>query len=132
MIGRSRWGRQQRALLAILLLHANEAVSADRLIDDLWGEAPPPTALKTLQAYVSRLRKTLGDNGEPSSGSSHGVLVTRGHGYVLRIEPGELDVDRFRGLVEEGGARSRRASLTRRRRSCVRRWRCGGALRSTT
>jgi DNA-binding SARP family transcriptional activator len=95
-------GDKQRALLAILLLHANEAVSADRLIDDLWGEGPPPTALKTLQAYVSRLRKTLGDNGEPSSGSSHGVLVTRGHGYVLRIEPGELDVDRFRGLVEKG------------------------------
>jgi YVTN family beta-propeller protein len=95
-------GDKQRALLAILLLHANEVVSADRLIDDLWGERPPPTALKTLQAYVSRLRKMLGDNGEPSSGSPHGVLVTRGHGYLLRIEPGELDVDRFRALIEQG------------------------------
>ena len=95
-------GDKQRALLAILLLHANEVVSADRLIDDLWGEQSPPTALRTLQAYISRLRKTLDDNGGPSSASPNGVLVTRGHGYLLRVEPGELDLDRFRSLVEEG------------------------------
>ena len=61
-------GGKQRALLAILLLHANESVSADRLIDDLWGEQPPPTALRTLRAYVSRLRKALeatGTDGRP-------------------------------------------------------------------
>ncbi len=56
-------GDKQRALLAVLLLHANEVVSADRLIDDLWGERPPASALRTLQAYVSRLRKAFDDHG---------------------------------------------------------------------
>lgn len=95
-------GDKQRALLAILLLHPNEPVSADRLIDDLWGARPPPAALKTLQAYVSRLRRTLDYDGGRASGSSNGALVTRGHGYLLRVEAGQLDADRFRGLVEEG------------------------------
>jgi peptide/nickel transport system substrate-binding protein len=95
-------GEKQRALLAILLLHANELVSADRLIDGIWGEQLPPTALKTLQGYISRVRKALGDGGHESPGSSNGVLVTRGRGYLLRVEPGELDLDRFRSLVEEG------------------------------
>src|SRR3984885_13672121 len=103
-------GDKQRALLAVLLLHANEVVSADRLIDDLWGERPPPAATKALQAHISRLRKALDanggglpdDNGDRSLGSSGEVLVTRGHGYVLRVAPDELDLDRFRGLVEEG------------------------------
>jgi YVTN family beta-propeller protein len=95
-------GEKQRALLALLLLNANEAVSVDRLIDDLWGERPPQTALKTLQVYVSRLRKTLDEHGDRSHGSGDGALMTRGHGYLLRVEPGELDLDRFRGLVEEG------------------------------
>ena len=101
---------KQRALLAILLLHPNEVVSADQLIDDLWGERPPPTALRTLQAHVSRLRKALyhrGDvrvdgNGDPPPAESDGVLVTRGHGYLLRVAPGELDLDRFTSLVEQG------------------------------
>jgi WD40 repeat protein/DNA-binding SARP family transcriptional activator len=101
---------RQRALLAILLLHANEVVSVDQLIDDLWGERPPPTALRTLQAHVSRLRKTLyqhagdrGDaNGDLPAGGSDGLLVTRGHGYLLRVAPGELDLDRFTSLVEQG------------------------------
>jgi YVTN family beta-propeller protein len=103
-------GDKQRALLAVLLLHAGEVVSADRLIDDLWGERQPPAALKALQAHISRLRKTLDTNaagwleagGDPSAGSSKGVLVTRGHGYLLRVAPSELDLDRFRGLVEQG------------------------------
>ena len=95
-------GDKQRALLAILLLHRNEVVSADQLIDDLWGERPPATAVKTLQAYVSRLRKALDDHGERASGSSNGALVTRGRGYLLRVAAGELDVERFGGLVEEG------------------------------
>jgi YVTN family beta-propeller protein len=103
-------GDKQRALLAVLLLHANEVVSADRLIDELWGERLPPAALKALQAHVSRLRKALGPNGDGlldeaglrSPGVSGGVLVTQGHGYVLRVEPGELDLDRFRALIEEG------------------------------
>ena len=56
-------GEKPRALLAILLLHRNEVVSVDRLVDDLWGESPPETALRTVRAYVSRLRKALGANG---------------------------------------------------------------------
>ena len=56
-------GEKPRALLAILLLHRNEVVSADRLIDELWGESPPASALRTLQAYVSRLRKATHSNG---------------------------------------------------------------------
>ena len=62
-----------RALLAVLLLHRGEVVSIDRLIDALWGERAPATAAKTVQVYVSNLRKALGD----------GLLVTRGRGYVL-------------------------------------------------
>ena len=103
-------GDKQRALLAVLLLHANEVVSADRLIDDLWGARPPPAALKALQAHVSRLRKALDadggalldENADRSPGGSDGVLITRGHGYLLRVARGELDVDRFRASVEEG------------------------------
>ena len=56
-------GEKPRALLAILLLHRNEVVSVDRLVDDLWGESPPETALRTVRAYVSRLRKALGADG---------------------------------------------------------------------
>jgi predicted ATPase/DNA-binding SARP family transcriptional activator len=83
---------KQRALLALLLLHRGEAVSSDRLIDELWGEHAPASAIKIVQGYVSNLRKVLGD----------GVLVTRGRGYLLQIEPGQLDVDRFESLVAEG------------------------------
>ena len=85
-------GQKQRELLAILAVHANEVVSADRLIDELWGESPPASAVKTLQAYVSRLRKTLGG----------GSLTTHGHGYSLALAPGELDAERFATLLEEG------------------------------
>jgi DNA-binding SARP family transcriptional activator len=112
-------GDKQRTLLAILLLHAGEVVSADRLIDELWGERPTPTALKALQVHVSRLRKALDDDGDSAAGSADRRLVTRSHGYLLRVEPGETDLDRFRGLVEEGrgalaaGDPDRAASLLR-------------------
>jgi peptide/nickel transport system substrate-binding protein len=86
---------KQRALLAVLLLHANEVVSRDRLIDSLWGERPPASALHTVEAYVSRLRKILHTDGER-------VLLTRPPGYLLRIGFEELDVKRFERLVEEG------------------------------
>jgi DNA-binding SARP family transcriptional activator/ABC-type branched-subunit amino acid transport system substrate-binding protein len=93
-------GPKQRALLAALLLRANEVVSQDVLIDDLWGERPPATAAKTLQAYVSRLRKALaGADGEAADGAR---LETHGHGYVLRIAPGSLDAEVFHGRLEEG------------------------------
>src|SRR5262245_56728357 len=94
-------GEKQRALMAVLLLHAGEVVSSDRLIDDLWGERAPTGAPKALQAHVSRLRKALDTSGmpetdgEPTETSPDGVLVTRGHGYLLRVAAGELDLDRF-------------------------------------
>src|SRR6266545_2768525 len=87
---------KQRALLAILLLHANEVVSRDRLIDELWGEQPPASAPHSLEVYVSRLRKTL----QPDGGER--LLVTRPGGYLLRLEPDQLDLGRFERLVEEG------------------------------
>jgi DNA-binding SARP family transcriptional activator len=86
-------GARQRALLTSLLLHAGEVVSADRLIEDLYGPRPPATAAKTLQAHVSRLRKALGPEQR---------LRTRGGGYVLELSNGELDVERFTRLFEEG------------------------------
>jgi DNA-binding SARP family transcriptional activator/DNA-binding beta-propeller fold protein YncE len=91
-LGRGR----QRSLLVLLLLHANEVVSSERLIDELWGDAPPPTAAKTVQVYVSQLRKSL------RNGDAEGPLLTRGSGYVLRIAPGELDLHRFERALADG------------------------------
>jgi DNA-binding SARP family transcriptional activator len=92
-------GSKQRALLALLLLHANETLSTDRLIDELWGERPPAGAAKAVQVTISRLRKTLagGEGGDPD-----GVVVTRQHGYELRLNPDRLDANRFERLVVEG------------------------------
>ena len=87
-------GPKQRSVLAILLLHAGEVVSSERLIDELWGERPPTTAAKTVQVYVSHLRKAL----------DAGRLVTRSGGYVFVSEPAEVDVVRFHALVAEGRA----------------------------
>ena len=84
-------GAKQRALLAVLLLHANQVVSSDRLIDEVWGESPPATAGKMVQVYVSRLRKQLGE----------ARLLTRAPGYLLQVDPAELDVARFERLVAE-------------------------------
>jgi DNA-binding SARP family transcriptional activator len=84
-------GPKQRSLLALLLLHANEVVSADELIDRLWGERPPATASKVLHVQVWRLRKALGGD----------ELATRPPGYVLRVEDGEFDLARFERLVSE-------------------------------
>jgi peptide/nickel transport system substrate-binding protein len=96
-------GEKPRALLAILLLQANEAVSVDRLIEGVWGERLPRSAHKTLQGYVYRLRKLLENaDGETSATANGGVLVTSGHGYLLRVADGELDLDRFRALAERG------------------------------
>jgi peptide/nickel transport system substrate-binding protein len=102
-------GEKPRALLAILLLHHDEVVSADRLIDDLWGASPPETAMRTLQTYVWRLRKALDTNGasgseEPESGpgANGRVLLTRERGYLLEVAPGELDLERFWELTERG------------------------------
>src|SRR5581483_11594950 len=93
-------GSQQRMLLAILLLRRNEVVSIDRLVDELWTGGPPATAVKVVQVYVSRLRKALG--GRRTPGDAEDVLITRAHGYLLRVGPDELDSERFELLVEEG------------------------------
>ena len=93
-------GAKQRAVLAVLLLHRNEVVSTDRLIDELWSDRPPATAAKIVQVYVSQLRKAL--RGRRGRDEADSILVTRAPGYVLRVEPGELDADRFEQLVDEG------------------------------
>ena len=85
-------GAKERALLAFLLLHAGEPVSADRLIDELWGESPPLTAKKSVQVRVARLRRAIGRD----------VVLTRGDAYVVRVQPNELDLRRFEQLVSEG------------------------------
>jgi DNA-binding SARP family transcriptional activator len=82
---------QQRALLAVLVLHRGEVVSTDRLIDELWGERAPAAAAKTVQVYVSHLRKALGA----------GVIVTQGRGYRLAAAPGQVDAARFEALCSE-------------------------------
>jgi DNA-binding SARP family transcriptional activator len=91
---------KQRALLAVLLLHANEVVSLDRLIDELWGAAPPRTATVTLQNYVARLRKVLQVQGNHQVFRE--VLVTRSPGYLLRVDDGEVDRYRFERLATDG------------------------------
>lgn len=83
---------KQRALLALLLLDAGEVVSTDRLIDALWGESPPASALNSVHIYVSQLRKVLGE----------GCVITRGRGYLLAVEPEQLDLGRFERLLGEG------------------------------
>jgi predicted ATPase len=86
-------GLKPRAVLAVLLLHANEPVSAERLALALWGEDAPAGAVKTVQVHVSRLRKALGD---PDA------VRTTPAGYRLRVRPGELDAERFAHGVEAG------------------------------
>jgi DNA-binding SARP family transcriptional activator len=84
-------GPRQRALLALLLLHANEVVPADRLIDELWPNEPPQTGRAALRVRVSQLRKALGAD----------AIVTRPPGYVLAVGPDQLDLFRFERLAEE-------------------------------
>jgi DNA-binding SARP family transcriptional activator/DNA-binding beta-propeller fold protein YncE len=83
-------GAKQRALLAILALHANHVVPASRLIDDLWPDQPPDSAANTLQGYVSRLRKALNANG---------AIAHRSAGYVLAAGDDEVDARKFEHLV---------------------------------
>ncbi len=94
-------GSRQRTLLACLLTHPNRVVSTDRLVDQLWGAQPPKTAVNTIQYYVSQLRKVLGAD----------RVVTRAPGYLIRIEPGELDLDRFETLLEQNNAAALREAL---------------------
>jgi DNA-binding SARP family transcriptional activator len=87
-------GIKQRALLAALLLQANEVVASDRLIDELWGAEPPRTAATALQVYVSQLRKALR--------ADRRLLLTRAGGYLIALEPDQLDLGRFERLASEG------------------------------
>jgi len=84
-------GQKQRALLGLLLLHAGQVLSTDRLVDELWGESAPRTATTSLQNFVSQLRKLLGAD----------RLATRPPGYVLQLGSDELDLTRFERLVTE-------------------------------
>src|SRR5262245_27884627 len=86
-------GAKQRAVMATLLLHHGDGVvSAERLIDELWGEEPPATAAKSLQVHVSQLRRVLGE-GQP--------IVTRPTGYAVELAPGALDLERFERLLDD-------------------------------
>ena len=113
-------GARQRALLAVLLLHANETLSGDRLADELWGDRPPATAAKTVQVYISRLRRALGDGG---------MIATREHGYELQVDPECLDAHRFERLLGKGAANWPRGARSARPRRSRRRWRCGAGAR---
>ena len=85
-------GQRPRALLALLLLNANEVVSVDRLLDGIWGEKPPASGASALHVHVHALRQALGAD----------RIVTRPPGYLLRVQEGELDVAQFERLVDEG------------------------------
>ncbi len=101
-----------RALLGVLLLHPNEVVSIDRLVDELWGERPPATAAKLVQGYVHALRKQLDAD----------TLVTQTPGYRLRVDRDALDLLEFQRLTEEArSAPAERAAELRR--SALELWR---------
>jgi DNA-binding SARP family transcriptional activator len=92
-------GRQQRAVLALLVCEAGQAVSRERLVDALWGEAARPGALTSLQTYVFHLREAL----EPDRlrGSPGTILVTANGGYRLDVSPGSVDAGRLESHVSE-------------------------------
>ena len=103
-------GRKPRALLTLLLLHPNEVVSADRLIDELWGEDPPERAAAALRVNVSRLRKALPQD----------VLTTRSPGYVIRVEPDDLDLHvAFLEFYGTAVGASELGSVNARNRQCL-------------
>jgi DNA-binding SARP family transcriptional activator len=87
---------KQRALLGLLLVHANETVARDRLIEELWAETTPASVQSALHVYLSRLRRLL------EAAGAGGALVREAHGYRLRVEPAQLDANRFEVLVGEG------------------------------
>jgi DNA-binding SARP family transcriptional activator len=93
-------GPKQRALLAILLLHANEVVASDRLIDDLWPSESRAEAIGSLRVAISRLRRVLEPAG--TSATSSRLPFTRSPGYELRVDHERLDAKRFERLATEG------------------------------
>src|SRR5919202_4327930 len=111
-------GGKQRALLGVLLLHVNESVSYERLVDELWGVQPPARAYKLVQGYVSGLRKVLGPT----------RLVTRPPGYLARVEVSELDALEFDRLVAEARAAREPQLIADRLREALALWRGESAL----
>jgi DNA-binding SARP family transcriptional activator/basic membrane lipoprotein Med (substrate-binding protein (PBP1-ABC) superfamily) len=100
---------KQRSVLAVLLLHANEVVPTDRIIDFVWGESPPRTAEHSVQIYISKLRRAL------ANGSATDVIDTRPPGYVINVAPDTVDTLRFERLVREGLAAIREGDAARGR-----------------
>ncbi|MET7475979.1 BTAD domain-containing putative transcriptional regulator [Streptomyces sp. NPDC005648] len=100
-------GPRPRAVFAVLVLARGAVVTGDRLIDVVWGEEPPPSAVGALQTYVSRLRRVL----EPAraAGARSGVIVREGAGYAIRLGPDEVDAWRFEALLGQAGHRGRAA-----------------------
>jgi predicted ATPase/DNA-binding SARP family transcriptional activator len=90
---------QQRAVAALLLLHRNEVISTDRMLDALWPTGPPPNAVQVVRTYVSRLRSG------PLGAAHAATLVTHRSGYELRTRPDQVDADRFESLVTAGRSR---------------------------
>ena len=91
-------GRRQRAVLALLTIHAREVLSVDRIVEEIWAGSPPSSATQTLHAYVSRLRGALRD----SSTATQEVLVSRAPGYLLDVDESQVDSLRFENLLEKG------------------------------
>lgn len=91
---------KHRALVATLLVHANTAVSPRRLIEYIWGDAPPDTAAQLVKVYVSQVRRRL----TLPPVDPHSVIATRAPGYMLNVAPGEFDADDFETLVSEAGS----------------------------
>jgi len=115
---------KERMVLAVLLLHANEFVSRERLIDDLWGEAPPPTARQAVNVYLSQLRKALSRAGEDP-------ITTASGGYRLRVESDALDASRMQVLVasaREHASKGEPAPAAERFREALSLWRGPAAL----
>jgi DNA-binding SARP family transcriptional activator/DNA-binding beta-propeller fold protein YncE len=104
---------KQRAVLAMLLLHANDVVAREQLIDALWGETPPPSAQTALHGHVSALRKLLGPE----------RIETRTPGYLLRLSGDELDLARFEALVAEAPGQPDPETRGDRLRSALALWR---------
>jgi DNA-binding SARP family transcriptional activator len=104
---------RQRALFAVLLLHANEIVPIDRLIEDLWPDDRPATARNNVEVYISRLRRVLGRD----------VLLTCAPGYLLRVDPNQLDATRFENLLAAARAAADPGSASRLLADALALWR---------
>jgi YVTN family beta-propeller protein len=111
-------GPRQRSVLADLVLRAGQLVPMTQLVDDMWGESPPDSAVHTVETYVSRLRQVLGAAGPAAP------LLTRPTGYILDVPPEQVDLWQFRELAARGGAALDRGDAT----SAVELVTCGLAL----